>query len=104
VKGWRLLGRIAVARGEPDDAEDALRRALAIAQAIGNPPQLWATHAAIGDLHAARHRPEAARVAYRAACGVVDQVRAGLSDPRLRAALERASFVRELTAQAASPA
>jgi tetratricopeptide (TPR) repeat protein len=51
VRGWRLQGEIALARRQWDEAEQALRRALEIAQAIGNPPQLWKTHVALGRLH-----------------------------------------------------
>ena len=60
MKGWRLRGEIALARRELDAAEDAFRRALAIAEAIGNPTQLWKTTPR-GHLHApasARTRPE----------------------------------------------
>jgi tetratricopeptide (TPR) repeat protein len=100
VKGWRLRGEIALARRELDQAEDALRRALQVASSIGNPTQLWKTHAAWGRLHAARQRPDAAREAYRAASAVIERVRAGLRDPGLRASLAEAPAVREVTALA----
>ena len=48
VKGWRLRGEIALARRDLDAAASALRQALAIAETVGNPPQLWKTHAAWG--------------------------------------------------------
>ena len=47
VKGWRLMGEIALARRQWDEAERALQQALTIAQAIGNPTQLWKTHLAL---------------------------------------------------------
>src|SRR5262249_39103839 len=50
VKGWRLAGEIATARRQWDEAAQALRRALDIAEAIGNPTQLWKTHMAWGRL------------------------------------------------------
>ena len=79
-----------------DDAETAFRQALAIAEAIGNPTQLWTTHAALGGLHAARGRHDLAGGAYRAARGVIDRVKATLKDPGLRTSLERAPAVRRL--------
>jgi DNA-binding NtrC family response regulator/tetratricopeptide (TPR) repeat protein len=100
VKGWRLRGQIALQRRELDDAEAAFRQAVAIAETIGNPTQLWMSHAALGRLHAARQRPLPAGEAYRAGCAVLDRVKGSLKDPALRAALEGAPAVRELYALA----
>jgi tetratricopeptide (TPR) repeat protein len=47
VKGWRLAGEVATTAGRWDEAEQALREALVIAEAIGNPTQLWRTYGAI---------------------------------------------------------
>jgi hypothetical protein len=60
VKAWRLRAEIALARRDLDGAEGALHEALVVASAIGNPTQLWKTHAAWGRLHAARQHPDAA--------------------------------------------
>jgi transcriptional regulator with AAA-type ATPase domain/tetratricopeptide (TPR) repeat protein len=94
VKGWRLSGEIARTRRRWDDAEQALRQALAVAEQIGNPPQLWTTHAALARLELERGRPDAARAAAAAAQQVIAGVLAGLDDPSLRASLERAPVVR----------
>src|SRR5262249_14505627 len=51
VKGWRLAGEAAAAARRWDDAERALREARAIAETIGNPSQLWRTHAALPRFH-----------------------------------------------------
>jgi tetratricopeptide (TPR) repeat protein len=96
IKGWRLRGEIALARRQWGDAEGALREALAIAQAIGNPTQLWKTHVAFGRLHAATGGADAARQGYQKAREVIDHVRAGLRDPELRASLERAAPIRQV--------
>ncbi len=96
VKAWRLKGEIALARRQRGDAETGLGRALHIAQAIGSPTQLWKSHLAMGRLHSEAGMPDAARAAWRAARGVLDQVRAGLRNPELRASLERAPLVRQV--------
>jgi tetratricopeptide (TPR) repeat protein len=96
VKGWRLRGEIELAGRDLDAAEEAFRQALSIAQAVGNPGQLWKTHVALGRLQAARQRPDAAGEAYRAACAVLDRVKASLRDPALRDSLADAPEVRRL--------
>jgi tetratricopeptide (TPR) repeat protein len=96
VRGWRLYGGIALARRQWDEGEQALHRALEIAQAIGNPPQLWKTHAALGHLHAEAKRPELAREAYRAARRVIGGVVGHLQHSDLRASLDAAPLVRQV--------
>lgn len=96
VKGWRLVGEIARSRRRWDDAEQALGRALAIAEQIGNPPQLWMTHAALARLAHERGRTDAHRSACAAARSVIDGVRVGLADAALRASLERVPIVRHV--------
>jgi tetratricopeptide (TPR) repeat protein len=96
VKGWRLRGQIATASRQPDEARIALDQALATARQIGNPSQLWKTHAAVGRFHEAAGRREEALAAYRAAREVLDGVRTRLQNVELRAALERAAFLRDL--------
>ncbi len=54
VKGRRLRGQVFLAQGKLAEAEKELATALEIAQQIGNPPQLWKTHAALGDLRKAQ--------------------------------------------------
>lgn len=65
-----------------------------MAEAIGNPPQLWKTHAALGQLYTDLRRPDATRRAREAARAVIERVRTGLRDERLRASLEAAPEVR----------
>jgi class 3 adenylate cyclase/tetratricopeptide (TPR) repeat protein len=97
VKGQRARGEIATRRRRWDEAELALREALAIAQAIGNPGQLWRTHAALGRLRDAQGKSAEARAAYAAARHVIDGVRARLTTPELAAALDRAAFVQRIS-------
>jgi transcriptional regulator with AAA-type ATPase domain/tetratricopeptide (TPR) repeat protein len=96
VKGWRLTGEIATAARRWDDAEAALRQALAIAERIGNPPQLWQTHAALARLHAARGRSADTHAARAAARAVLERTKAALPDDALRAAFERAPAIRRV--------
>jgi tetratricopeptide (TPR) repeat protein len=89
MKGWRLQGEIALARQQRDEAEGWLRQALALAQVVGNPTQLWKTHLALGRLHAENQHPEQERQEYGAAREVLDRLREGLQEPGLRASLAR---------------
>ena len=102
VKGWRLRGEIAQARRMWEDADHALREALAVAARIDNPTQLWATHVALGQLHAERRAPQPAQRAYVAARDVIDRLKTGLRHPGLRASLERAPLIRQVYERAAS--
>jgi class 3 adenylate cyclase/tetratricopeptide (TPR) repeat protein len=96
VKGWRLRGEIAKARRIWEDADRALREALAVAEFIGNPTQLWKTHMAIGELHSERKTPEAAQQAYEAARNVIERTKSRLQNPGLRASLESAPLIRRV--------
>jgi class 3 adenylate cyclase/tetratricopeptide (TPR) repeat protein len=96
VRGWRLLGEIARARRQWDKAEGWLRQTLALAQAVGNPTQLWKTHFALGRLQAEVNRPEQARQTYRAARAVIEQVKAKLRNSELRAGLENSSLIQHV--------
>lgn len=102
VKGWRLCGEIAKARRMWEDADNALREALAVAEFIGNPTQLWATHMALGQLHSKRKTPEAAQQAYDAARNVIEHMKSGLRNPRLRASLESTPLIRRVDERADS--
>jgi class 3 adenylate cyclase/tetratricopeptide (TPR) repeat protein/ribosomal protein L40E len=96
VKGWRLRGEIALARHQRDEAESALRKALAIAQAIGNPTQLWKSHAALGRLYSDTKKPELAQQAFKAARQVIDQMKEGVQHPGLRASLESSPMIQRI--------
>jgi class 3 adenylate cyclase/tetratricopeptide (TPR) repeat protein len=96
VRGWRLMGEIALARRQWDEAERAFEQALTMAQIIGNPTQLWKTHLAYGRLHTATRKPEMAQQAYGAACEVIERVKGSLRDPGLRASLESAPLTRHV--------
>jgi tetratricopeptide (TPR) repeat protein len=96
VKGWRLLGEIALARRQRDEAVGWLQQALTLAQTIGNPTQLWKTHLALGRLYAETRQSEQARQAHRAAGEVIDRVKASVQNPELRASLEQSPLIQQV--------
>jgi class 3 adenylate cyclase/tetratricopeptide (TPR) repeat protein len=93
---WRIRGESAVARRAWGEAEEALRRALAIAEAIGQPRQTWQSHAALARLHEACGRVEDARAEYRAAWTVISDLRARTRDPGVLAGLASLAVIREI--------
>jgi tetratricopeptide (TPR) repeat protein len=84
VKGRRLRGQILLAQDRFKEAEDEVAAALATAHEVGNPPQLWNTHAAMGALRWAQGRPEEARRAYTEALSVIEGVAASLTNAHMR--------------------
>ena len=93
---WRIKGESATARRAWGEAEDALGRARALAETIGQPRQIWMSQLALGRLDAAQGRRENARAAYRAAWSIIAGLRARTHDAALRAGLESLPLVREL--------
>ncbi|HXV79266.1 MAG TPA: AAA family ATPase, partial [Candidatus Binatia bacterium] len=96
VKGWRLKGEIALARRQWDEAANALRQALTIAQAIGNPTQLWKSHLALGKLYSDTKKPELAGREFRSAREVIERMKSSLRNPGLRASLESAPMIQKV--------
>ena len=93
---WRIKGESATLRHAWGEAEDALARALSIAEAIGQPRHTWLGHVAIGRLDAARGRREDARRRYRTAWDIIGGLRATTQEAALRAGLEASPLVREV--------
>jgi class 3 adenylate cyclase/tetratricopeptide (TPR) repeat protein len=96
ARGWRLRGEIALATRAWDEAQEAMGQALQFADTVGNPTELWKTHAALGRLHLERGRPDAAWTAHRAARHVLDRVQARIDDAALRRVFATALPIREL--------
>ncbi len=96
VKGRRLRAQVYVAQGRAADAEPELDTALAVARLLGNPPQLWKTLAALGDLRTVQGRTSEAHQAYQEALTVISDVAAGLADPALRETLLASDLVRRI--------
>jgi tetratricopeptide (TPR) repeat protein len=103
VKGRRLRGQALLAQRKLPEAEQELATALQVAKEIGNPPQLWKTYAALGDLRRAQGRLDDARKAYRDALAVIDGVAAGLSDESLRETFLTSDHVQTIRQAAETP-
>ena len=89
VKGWRLAAQIAHAERDDDKAEGLFRKSLDFAMSIGNPVQRWKAEIAFGQfLHDAKRFDEAQQ-AFGRAFALMQRVRGGLRDDRLRNALDR---------------
>jgi tetratricopeptide (TPR) repeat protein len=102
VRSRRLRGQAFLVQDRPDHAEQELSTALELAMNLANPPQMWKTHAAIGDLWRAQGRIEDARRAYGHALSVIEAVAARLTDSKLRDTLLHSSRVEQVR-RAASP-
>jgi tetratricopeptide (TPR) repeat protein len=87
VKGRRARGRALIEEGSLREAEEEITRALEQALRIGNPPQIWQSYAALGELRRAQGREDDERAAYGDALAVCERVASRLSDPALRDAL-----------------
>jgi len=94
VRGSRLKADIAKARLHWEEAEEALLRAVRLAERLGNPTQLWKTHLALGRLYQETRRPDQARAATRSAKKVIDGVGSSLAMPELRNGFEASSLIR----------
>jgi tetratricopeptide (TPR) repeat protein/transcriptional regulator with XRE-family HTH domain len=96
VKGRRLRGQVFLARGEARAAETELEDALAVAREIGNPPQLWRTVAAVGDLRQTLGEMGEARQAYGEALALIENVAAHLQDETLRVTFLSSPHVQDI--------
>jgi tetratricopeptide (TPR) repeat protein len=105
AKARRLRGQVFLARGELAAAEAELARALDIARRLGNPPQIWKTLVAVGDVRHARGDRAGAGRAYREALAIVEEVAAHLADAPLREVFLTSPHVRQIRRRgdAASP-
>jgi tetratricopeptide (TPR) repeat protein len=96
VKGWRLQGQAFCMQGKLAEAEAVLRKALALAQEIGNPPQLWKTYQALGVLYERQDKTDQARSAYASAIEVIEGVASRLQDQEIKRTFLAARPVEEI--------
>jgi class 3 adenylate cyclase/tetratricopeptide (TPR) repeat protein len=104
VKGRRLRGQALAAKGELEAAGRELSTALEIAKEAGNPPQLWKTWAAVGELKRVQEDETGARDAFVQAATVIRGVADGLTDQRLRETFLSSTQVRTIEAAAGTGA
>ena len=84
TKARRLRGEAFMAMDDLVNAEKELSTALDIAQQIANPPQLWKTLVAQGQLFLAQGSDSDALVSFKSAYAVIKKVAASLEDTSLR--------------------
>ncbi len=80
IRGRWLQGQLAVARGNLEDALEALEDAHARAEAIGARLVLWRIDSALGDVHLAANRSTEADTAYRRAWAILQAMADTLPD------------------------
>jgi tetratricopeptide (TPR) repeat protein len=99
VRGWRLKGEIAKARLQWEESEECFAKALALANRVGNPTQLWKTHLALGQLYHDTRRADAARLSFAAARKVIDGIGQSLQTPELKDGFERSPIFQKVYEQ-----
>jgi tetratricopeptide (TPR) repeat protein len=91
---WRIKGESATMRHAWPEAEEALRRALAIAESIHHPRQTWLAHGALGRLQDGLGRRDDADASYAAAVQLIAAARLRANDPGVRTGLETLPAIR----------
>jgi tetratricopeptide (TPR) repeat protein len=102
VKGRRLRGEAFLSIGDLESAESELTKALDIAKAVGNPPQLWKTFVAMGELRKRQGRTNEASACYREALAVIGRVADALEEDELRDTFLGSDHVQSIRARASA--
>jgi tetratricopeptide (TPR) repeat protein len=100
VRAWCLRGQILSARGQLEEAEAEMHRALTQAKQLGNPTQLWKTHQALGKLRLEQGKSDEARAQFQTALKVVQGIAEGLTDAALKEGYLQSKPIQELFSQA----
>jgi tetratricopeptide (TPR) repeat protein len=100
VRAWCLRSDILAARGQLDEAETELNRALTQAKQLGKPTQLWKTHQAAGNLLLKQGRSKKARAEFQTALKVVQGIAEGLTDAALKEGYLQSNPIQKLVSQA----
>jgi tetratricopeptide (TPR) repeat protein len=80
----RLMGKAYLVKKDFSKAEKKLEKALAIAKDIGNPPHLWNTYFALGQLKEAQGFNQEAKKNYKEALNITEKTASALQDKILR--------------------
>lgn len=97
--GRRLLGEIAAAGGDTNQAEEELMRSLEPFATNQAPLAEWRNHAALGRLLSSCGRPAASRQAFHRAAELVKQISACIIDADLRSGFLNAPAVRQVISE-----
>jgi serine/threonine protein kinase/tetratricopeptide (TPR) repeat protein len=100
AEAHRLLARIAIADGDPAQAEQEFALALEELDRYPVPLLEWRTHADLGRLKSKLGDPEAARKAYARAAEIIKACAASVTDEELRATFLNSPAVRAVVAGA----
>jgi tetratricopeptide (TPR) repeat protein len=93
---YRLLGEVAMARGDLADAEVKLAAALDQLHSYPAPLVAWKTYAVLGRLRRQMGDEESAREAFAQAAAIVGEIAANVRDDGLRATFLNSAAVREV--------
>jgi tetratricopeptide (TPR) repeat protein len=96
----RLLGEVQMRRHEPDAAISSVREAILTLKEVGNPRQLWETHASLATTYDKLRRISEAKEQWGAAAKLIRKTADGLPDRRLREGFLKAKPIREILAKA----
>jgi class 3 adenylate cyclase/tetratricopeptide (TPR) repeat protein len=98
----RLLGEVQIKRKEFDRAISSISEAILILKEVGNPRQLWQTHASLASVYDKLLRESEAREQRGAAADLIHKTANGLSDRNLREGFLNAKPIRNILAKASS--
>ncbi len=96
----RLLGEVQMKHGDSDNAVRSLSEAILILKEVGNPRQLWQTHASLASAYDKLRRESEAREQWGAAAEIIQKTAKGLSDRKLREGFLNAKPIQGILANA----
>ena len=97
IRANRLRGEIYLTRGDLSNAEGKLKKALDLAKEVGNPPHLWKTDFALGQLKEAQGLHQEAKRKYEDALNVTKRLSWTLQDKKLREIFLNSDHVTRIT-------
>jgi tetratricopeptide (TPR) repeat protein len=103
IKGWKLKGEALAAAGEAREALGVLGRAVQAAEQLGNPPLLWKSRYALGDVLRRLGHGAQAQAHYAHAAATIQGTAAGLPAGHLRNTFLAAGPVRAVLRAADEP-
>ena len=96
MKARRLRGQVYLRRADLESARSEILTAIDLAKEVGNPPQLWKTYVAEGDLMKIFNEPSPAKVAYSNAIRTIENVAEKLHSSKLKKSLLNSDYVKGL--------